>query len=239
MAHNKNDTGDVFLPKYLLRDSAPFALQEAYKTLRTNLIYSIPKNNNGCICIGVTSASRAEGKSSSSLNLALSYAHIGKEVLLIDCDLRCPSINAKLHFMGAKGFPGMSELLIGNCTLKDSIQHLDEIRLDLLPSGKIPPDATTLFESDNMPLLFDTIKGHYDVIVVDLPPVLSVVDAAILSRYLDGFVLVVRHNHTRLDAVEAMIRQLRLADAKLLGFLYNDAPLESKKYSSYYYAKKT
>ena len=237
MSKNKNNGGEVFLPKYLLRDSAPFALQEAYKTLRTNLIYSIPKSNE-CICIGVTSASRAEGKSSSSLNLALSYAHIGKKVLLIDCDLRCPSLASKLHSKGIKGYPGMSELLIGNCTLKNSVQNLAETSLDILPSGKIPPDATSLFESDNMQTLFDSIKEHYEVVVVDLPPVLSVVDATILSRHLDGFVLVVRHNHTKFGAVDAMIRQLRLADAKLLGFLYNDAPLESKKYGSYYYYAK-
>ena len=237
MAKNKNTTNDVFLPKYLLRDSAPFTLQEAYKTLRTNLIYSIPKSE-GCICIGVTSASRGEGKSSSALNLALSYAHIGKKVLLIDCDLRCPCLASRLHSKGIKGYPGMSELLIGSCALRDCIQNLTETSLDILPSGKIPPDATTLFESDNMSALFDTLKEHYEVIVVDLPPVLSVVDAAILSRHLDGFVLVVRHNYTKLGAVEAMIRQLRLADAKLLGFLYNDAPLESKKYGSYYYYAK-
>lgn len=237
MAKNKSNIGDVFLSKYLLRDSSPFAIQEAYKTLRTNLIYSIPKSE-GCICIGVTSASRGEGKSASSLNLALSYAHIGKQVLLIDCDLRCPSLASKLRSKGVKGYPGVSELLIGSCALKESIQNLTEIGLDFLPSGKLPPDATSLFESNNMQTLFDSIKEHYEVIVVDLPPVLSVVDATILSRYLDGFVLVVRHNHTKFDAVNAMIRQLRLADAKLLGFLYNDAPLESKKYGSYYYAKK-
>ena len=227
--------GNAFLTKYILQDSTPFAVQEAYKVLRTNLTYSLPGGRD-CLIFGVTSSSRAEGKSTSALNLALSYASIGKKVLLIDCDLRCPSIASKLQLKDVKRQPGLSEILIGKTDLKSCVRPLSGTTLDVLLSGTIPPDATSLLESDSLKMLFDSVKTSYEVVIVDLPPVLSVVDASILARHLDGLLLLVRHNSTRFNDVDEAIRQLRLVDAKILGFLYNDAPLEGKKYSSKYYA---
>ena len=224
---------NAFLPKYIMQSNTPFAIQEAYKSLRTNLTYSLPSSQT-CKVFGITSSNRFEGKSTSALNLALSYASIGKKVLLIDCDLRCPSIASKLRSKDINGHPGMSEFLIGNSSLEECIQQVSDTTLSVLPSGTIPPDATRLLESEGMDLLFSSIKQFFEIVIVDLPPVSSVVDASILSRHLDGILLVVRHNSTRFDVLEETIRQLRLVDAKILGFLYNDAPLENKKYGSKY-----
>lgn len=232
MSAKKSRDNATFLPKYILQESTPFSVQEAYKSLRTNLTYSLPGEHK-CMIFGVTSSNRAEGKSTSALNLALSYAAIGKRVLLIDCDLRCPSIAAKLRSRDIKGTPGLSDILVGKVRLQACVRPLADTTLDVLPSGTIPPDATSLLESEGMTSLFESVKQHYEIVIVDLPPVLSVVDASILARHLDGLLLVVRHNSTRFDAVNESIRQLRLVDAKILGFLYNDTPLEEKKYGRY------
>ena len=232
----RNNSENGFRAEYILQEGMPFSIQEAYKSLRTNLTYSLPGGRK-CLAIGITSANRAEGKSTSSLNLALSYASIGKRVLLIDCDLRCPSIANKLHSSHIKGQPGMSEFLIGKTDLKPCIQRLPGTTLEILPSGTIPPDATSLLEAEGMGEFFKRLREFYEVIIVDLPPILSVTDAAIMSRHVDGMLLTVRHNSTCFAAAEEALRQLRMVDAKVLGFLYNDAPLESKKYGKKYGSK--
>lgn len=225
---------NTFLPGFLLQENSPFSIQEAYKSLRTNLSYAVPGNRKNLI-FGITSSNIGEGKSASALNLAMSYATLHKKVLLIDCDLRRPSIAQKLKQRRIAGTIGLTEFLTGKAGLNACIQPVPGTSLHVLPSGMIPPDATALLESEEMGLLFETLKEEYEIIILDLPPVLSVTDASILSEYVDGLLLVVRHNSTHIDSVEETIRQLRLVNAKVLGFLYNDVPPESKKYGSKYY----
>ena len=109
--------------------------------------------------------------------------------------------------------------------------------MDIIPSGQIPPDPTGLLSSDLIAKLIEKLKEAYDYVLIDLPPVTTVTDAAILSRCIDGFLLVVRHEATQFNDINEMFRQLELADSKILGFIYNDAPVETKKYYSHYYAK--
>ena len=215
---------------HVLSQDSPFSVVEAYKSLRTNVIFSLPDSESKCI--GVTSATKGEGKSSTALNLALSFSQIGKKVLLIDCDMRLPTIAAKL---GISGVPGLSNVLVQNGTIESALRRIDGMDITILPSGTIPPDPTYLLESNRMATLLEILRKYFEYIIVDLPPVNSVTDTAILAKRLDGLLLVVRHDVAEYREVNAMLNQLRLADAKILGMVYNDAPVTGKSYYKHYY----
>lgn len=224
----------------LLSKKSPFSVQEAYKTLRTNVSFSLPGSD--CKCIGVVSAKRSEGKSSVSINLAISFAQLQKKVIVIDGDMRLPTLAAKLRIATNKG---LSNYLAGNCT-EIPVQHIEDRNLDIITSGNIPPDSTTLLESNVMADMIEQLKEEYDYIIIDLPPITVVSDAAILSKLIDGYLLVVRHNWSEMSKIDETMRQLRFADAKVLGFVYNGKSVESKYYrkrgyykENYYYYKKS
>lgn len=215
--------------KMLLTQNSPFAVQEAYKALRTNVAFSLPGSESKCI--GVTSAIRGDGKSTNAINLAISFAQTGKRVILIDCDMRLPTVASKI---GIKGQTGLSNLLIGESQVGTVIQRVDELGIDVLPAGTIPPDATRLLESKQMEVFLKELKGFYDYVIVDLPPVTAVADAAILAKYMDGFLLVVRHGQTEFRAINEALTQLRFVNAKVLGFIYHGASVGDKKYYKNY-----
>lgn len=149
--------------------------------------------------------------------------------------MRLPTVASKL---GVKAKPGLSDFLVGQARL-DEIVRRDVEGVDVLPAGSIPPDPTGLLESPEIEMLMEQLRKAYDYIIIDLPPVNTVADAAILSRCVDGFLLVVRHDATENKAIAEMLRRLRMVGAKLLGFVYNDVPVDDKRYykKSYYYAK--
>lgn len=213
----------------ILRERSPFMMREAYKALRTNVAFALPGNDSKTIAI--TSGSRSEGKSYNTINLAISFAQIGKKVVVVDCDMRLPTVASKL---GTRAKPGLSDHLIGEAELKEVLQHTNE-GIDIIPAGSIPKDPTGLLESEELENLLALLRQHYDYIMVDLPPVNTVTDAAILSRCIDGFLLVVRHDTTEHKDIAEMLRQLRFAGAKVLGFVYNDVPVGSKRYGKRYY----
>ncbi len=215
---------------HVLSADSPFSVVEAYKALRTNVMFSLPDSPSKCI--GVTSATKGEGKSSTALNLAISFSQLGKKVLLIDCDLRLPTVASKL---GISGVPGLSNILVQNGNIDSALRRIQGMNITVLPSGTIPPDPTYLLESNRMATLLEILKKHYEYIIVDLPPVNSVADAAILAKRLDGLLLVARHNVAEYHEVNAMLNQLRLANAKILGMVYNDAPVTGKSYYKHYY----
>ena len=215
---------------HILSSDAPFAVMEGYKALRTNVLFSLP--DVGTKCIGVTSATKGEGKSSTALNLAVSFAQIGKKTLIIDCDMRLPTIASKL---GVPGVPGLSDILVGNRDISSALRQPNGLGITVLPAGTIPPDPTYLLESQRLKKLMEILKKYYEIIIVDLPPVNSVTDAAILAQHLDGFLLVVRHEVAEYREISAMLSQLRLANAKILGMVYNDAPVTGKSYYKHYY----
>lgn len=214
----------LFDKKMLLSEDSAFLVQEAYKALRTNIIFSLPGRKARCIAI--TSSNRSEGKSTNTINIAISFGQIGKRVILIDCDMRLPTIASKL---GVKGNPGLSNVLVGDCSIKESIIRYPELHIDILPSGTIPPDPTSLLESETFQLLLNEFRKVYDYIFIDLPPVTAVTDAAILSRYVDGFLLIVKNETSEYRAVSHMLNQLRLVGGKILGFVYVGAEVKDKK----------
>lgn len=231
----KNEKSKVFIPdKMLLKDDASFSMQESFKTLRTNVSFSLPGKKNRCI--GIVSANRGEGKSTVAVNTAISLAQIDKKVCIVDCDMRIPTVAAKL---GMENRPGLSDYLAdedGNARLP--IIRNDDFNIDVIPAGTIPPDPTKLIESPQMRELVEALKMVYDYVVVDFPPVTVVSDAAILSSVIDGYLIVTLHESTETSQLDETIRQLNFANANILGFIYNSKPASRKSYkknSKYYY----
>lgn len=234
---DKNPGAHAWEGDLILQEEAPFLVQEAYKALRTNVIFSLP--GSGCKCIGVTSAQRGEGKSTSTINLAVSFGQIRKKVLVIDCDMRLPTVASKLR---AKAQPGLSNLLIGDCTLEEAIQEREEQQISILPAGVLPPDPTGLLESAQMQQLIQRLRADYDYIFIDLPPVTAVADAVILSKCIDGFLMVVRHGKTERRDIAQTLGQLRFVNAHIIGFVYTGMKMGGRKYyrskGSYYRKEK-
>lgn len=230
----------VFDPKkMLLSDKSPFTVKEAYKTLRTNVMFSLPGNESKCI--GIVSADRGDGKSSVALNLAISFAQIKKKVIIVDCDLRLPTVASKL---GIDAKPGLTNFLSGTQEREEPlIRRSRAYGIDIMTAGDIPPDPTMLLESKQMEAFIELLKKYYDYIILDFPPVTIVSDAAMLSGLVDGYLIVVRHNASEFQKINETLRQMQFADAKILGFVYNGKEEHKKyyrsgKYSKYYYKKK-
>lgn len=226
----KNSTGATPKKAYLLTQKLSFAAQEAYRSLRTNVMFALPGNE--CKCIGVTSPTPGDGKSTTAANLAISLAQIGKKVILIDCDMRLPTIGAKFR---VKSVPGLSDFLVGQAKIEDCVRSVETCTVHILPSGNIPPDPTGLLEARQLENLFGALRGIYEYIIVDLPPVTSVPDAVILSKYLDGFLLAIKEKHTEHRAIKEMLRQLEMADAKIIGFVLTGSMGGSGRYYKYRY----
>ena len=216
---------------YLLTDKLAFSVQEAYRSLRTNITFALPGNE--CKCIGVTSSMPGEGKSTTAANLAISLGQIGKRVILVDCDMRLPTVAAKFR---VNAVPGLSDFLVGHAPIEDALRNAERHGIHLLPAGNIPPDATGLLEARQLERLFAALRKNYDYIIVDLPPVITVPDASILSKYLDGYLMVVRERETEHRAVKEMLRRLQMTEAKILGFVVtgSDSEGQKSKYGSYY-----
>lgn len=235
MFKKKKTKSKVFIPsKMLLGENASFSMQESFKTLRTNVSFSLPGKKNRCI--GIVSANRGDGKSTVSVNLAISLAQIDKKVVIVDCDMRIPTVAAKL---GMENYPGLSDYLADEEGYSHlPVAHNDTFNIDVIPAGTIPPDPTKLIESPQMSELIEALKLVYDYIVVDFPPVIVVSDSAILSSVIDGYLIVTLHGSTEISQMDETIRQLNFANANVLGFVYNSKPASRKSYkknSKYYY----
>ena len=208
-----------------------FATTEAYKLLRANLMFSFPDDEK-CRVIGITSSIQSEGKSSTACNVAYALAESGAKVLLLEADLRKPSVATKL---GLARSPGLTNLLISKGDYADAIQHSDKAPdLDIITSGDIPPNPSEMLASGRMSRLIEQLKTQYAYIIMDLPPVTVVSDAVMVSKLLDGVALVVRGTFSEKRLLADALRQLKLANARVLGFVYRDSNT-SKKYSKRYY----
>lgn len=224
--------------KMLLTSNSSFPVQEAFKTLRTNVMFSLP--GEGCKCIGVTSANRSEGKSMVSINLAISFAQMDKRVLLIDCDLRIPTVAAKLNIPNAVGLSNYLARTESDNVLR--IFHCGSPAIDVVTAGSIPPDPTTLLGSETMKTMLSSLRDDYDYIILDFPPAFIVSDAVLLAESVDGYLVVVRQNSSEYSKINEALRQMDFVDAKIIGFVYNAKSLDGKigKDSKYYkYYKKT
>ncbi|MBU5450776.1 CpsD/CapB family tyrosine-protein kinase [Acetivibrio sp. MSJd-27] len=213
-----------------------FAIAEAYKTVRTNIMFSLSDVENGKVII-LTSPGPCEGKSTSALNVAVNFAKMGKKTLLIDADLRKPRIHKA---MGVE-HEGLANYLGGFSEFDQVIAYSEEYGLDLMVCGTIPPNPSELLASNKMTKLVDRMKEQYDYIIIDTPPVNVVTDAVILSKLASGVVVVVREGSTTYTELSKAIETLEFAESRLLGIVVNDSVGLSKgykykgRYSRYYY----
>ncbi len=218
----------------ILTDKIPFHITEAYKALRTNVLYSIATTGNKVIA--VSSAMPGEGKSTTCANLAITLAQTGAKVILIDADLRKP---VQYKIFKVNNSLGLSRTLVGFNKLEECIKPGVAPGLDLLPSGPIPPNPAELLGSDNMKELLEYLKTAYDYIVIDTPPVNVVTDALVLLSSEMDITLVSRQRQTTYDELAKAIDSLKVANANFMGVVVTSVQQEkswSKRngYYSYY-----
>jgi len=224
----------------ILNKKTNFAIKEAFKTLRTNLQFTL--TGKECEVITISSAVPMDGKSTITVNLAITIAQTGARVLIIDCDLR----KGRLHkfFEGAQNKVGASNVISGMVTAEKAIQKAvipdPESKVDslyILCSGSIPPNPSELVASNNMAKMLEVLRKDFDYILIDTPPVNIVSDALPITKISEGVLLVVRQNQTSYADVENAIKNFELVGSNLLGFILNGVDIESGKNYKYKYGK--
>lgn len=200
---------------------------EAYRSLRTNIQYSSFDKKYQTLV--VTSANPGEGKSTVSGNLALVLAQGESRVLLVDCDMRKPSLHKKFKISNVYG---ISDLLIGKKDMY-GIAYKYNDNLAIITAGKISPNPAEMLASKAMTAFLDEMKKHFDYIVLDTPPLQAVADAQILSTKVDGTLIVVRAGATKKDAVNNAVSIIKKVNGNIIGTVLNGA--ESNKNTYYYY----
>ena len=208
--------------KKLLTGKSAFAIRESYIQLRTNLMYSVASSgDSGCRVFGVTSPNPAEGKSLTAANIAIAFAMLDKPTLLIDCDMRKPSI-ARLWRIHTRN--GLSDLLTNMDVCE--IYGVEGIPLSILPVGKIPPNPSEMLASAAFQNAIEKFREQYAYVIIDLPPTNEVADAQIVSRLVDGMVLVVRAGQTKERELAAAENALTSAGSRICGVVINDISLK-------------
>lgn len=215
-------------PKKLLKNTSAFSVKEAYNAIRTNLLFT--QHGEKCPIFVVTSPTANNGKTINSANLAISFAQMGKKTLIIDADMRNPSLN-KLFGLHSKN--GLSEILAG-LTDNISVSKTDVDNLSVLTAGKIPPNPTELLASDRMDKLLDFVREHYDCVFIDTPPINIVTDATVFAQKTTGYIVIVKTDTTKVPEVKTAVQTLESIGSSILGFILNDANSDKKKYYSYY-----
>jgi len=204
---------------------------EAYRSLRTNIVFSSPDKVIQTLLI--TSSGPGEGKSLTMANTALSFAQQGEPTLVIDTDLRRP---VNHHLFGFDRGPGFSEMFTGTSTIEEVCRTVEGTNLKVMTAGSYMPNPAELLGSKKMDTFLIELKKRFRYILFDTPPIIAVTDAAILATKLDGVVLVIRANKTSLTVSSRTLQALRNVNARVLGCILNDVDI-TKGNSSYGYYK--
>lgn len=230
----KDQQGFMAQRRMIMGEHSPFLLQEAYKTLRTNIRFALQAEDCKKICI--TSSVSGEGKSITLLNLAISFAQAGHKVLLVDADMRRPAL---ARLLVEKASPGLSNVLAGLESEEEAVRKELFPNLDIIFAGDVPPNPSELLGSERMGVFLHRMAQQYEYILVDTPPVNIVSDACIVANIVDGVLLLARQGRTRKDMVRKAVNQLELTGAKILGYVLNgidDSKSKSYGYYGYGYA---
>lgn len=213
-----------------LHKNLEFTALEQYKLLRANLDFTISEGTK-CPVVGVTSSIRGEGKSTTSINLSFVLAEKGIKVLLIDGDLRLPSVAKKL---GIENTPGLTNMLIGQCdkTLDEFKSNIHD-NLYIMPSGDIPPNPSELLGSGRMSSLLESLKEQFNYIVIDLPPINIVSDALSISGMTSGMIVVAREKYTEKKEFKKCYTHLKMSNANILGCVIVGADSDGRGYTKY------
>lgn len=218
----------------LIGKGISFAASEAYKLLRTKLQFSFADDNN-CRVIGLSSALSGEGKSLTAVNLAYTLSQLDKKVMLIDCDMRRPTLAEKLKIQKK---PGLSSYLTGQSHLEELIQKYGtegENTFDVIAAGQNPPNPVELLSSARMTKVLNRLREIYDYVILDLPPVGEVSDAMAVANETDGMLLVVRQNYCDRIVLSEAARQFAFIHSKILGIVFNCTSEHGGNYGKGYY----
>ncbi len=205
---NKKKGGNAFKRK-------PFAVVEAYNTIRTNIIFLLSQHKDKIVCI--SSPEEGEGKSTTVVNTAIAFSQLGKKTLIIDADLRKPTIHKKLKVDNAKGF---SNILVGFCNFDEAVKEINPM-LDVLTSGPTPPNPSELLGSVQADTLLAELSKKYDYIFIDTPPINIVSDILVMAPKTDGIILVIKDYETTHDEFKHALASTEFASIKLLGVVLN------------------
>lgn len=205
-------------------------VSEQFRTVRTNINFSTPDKELKTLLF--TSSSPGEGKSTSAANVAIVFAQEGKKVLLVDADMRKPTMH---YTFNTTNTTGLSNLLTKQWALEEVTKVTDIEGLFLITCGPIPPNPAELIGSNSMEALMDELSSQYDLVIFDAPPLLSVADAQILSNKCDGTILVINSGVTEKENALKSKESLLSAKANILGTLMNNFVLEKDHYYYQYY----
>lgn len=214
----------------ILTENSHFSVVEAYKVLRANINFAIPKTD--CKKIMICSSYSREGKTTTCVNLAITIAQTGAEVLLIDCDLR----RSRLHeLLNLSNDTGISNYLSNQADIQDIIKDTHIPSLHVITAGDISPNPAELLSSSKMVSLFEEFQGIIDYLIIDTPPICVVADALPLLKICDGVILVVRHLVTSHNNIKEALEKLNFAGANVIGMILNGIEIKrsSKKYGKY------
>ena len=210
-----------------LSEKTPFQIREAYKAIRTNLIFALGTSDKKII--EISSSSPEEYKSTTTANLAIAMSQTGAKVLLIDADMRKPVQHKIFRQDNSKG---LSKVLAGLEELGDCIKQNVLPNLDVFTAGPTPPNPSELLGSKNMEVLLDALEKYYDIIFIDTPPVNVVTDALSMSKYTSGVLLLVRQGKTQYRDIEESVEAVRTTN--LLGTIFVDTNEDKRRYGRRY-----
>lgn len=203
------------------------SMEEYYNSIRTNIQFS----GRDLKVITLTSAQPGEGKSTTSVNLAISFARAGFRTLLIDADTRNSVMSGT--FKSNERYQGLTSFLSGNAELSDVICDTSIDNLMILPAGQVPPNPTSLIQNDNFKSMIETVRGIYDYVIIDTPPLGLVIDAAILAHHSDASLLVVKAGADKRRTITKLKEQLEQSGSVFLGVILNKYDIHLDKYGSY------
>lgn len=203
-------------------------VSEQFRTIRTNINFMAVDHDLKLIAF--TSANISEGKSTVAANVAITYAQAGRRTLLIDADLRRPTAHQTFELHNRAGLSTIISSTAETVELGNLVQASGIKGLDILTAGPMPPNPSELIGSKRMSTFIKSIEKHYDLVILDLAPVLEVSDTQELARHLDGIILVVRQGVTQKPAVKRSVEMLKFAKARILGYVMNDVRAENAGY---------
>ncbi len=207
-----------------------FQVREAYKNARANIAFSLIKQ--GCKKVIVSSSLKEEGKTTTSINLAITFAkQVNTKVLIIDCDLRKPKVN---RCLGIKSTPGLTNVISDEVTLYNAIKPTNVDNLYALCSGTIPPNPSELLSSESMKRIVAKLEKEYDYIVFDTPPINIVSDSLCITSLVDGIILTAKENSSTYPEFHKTIETLERTGAKILGVIIVGVDTRARKYGSNY-----
>ncbi len=209
-------------------NKVPFAVVEAYKNIRIHLMSSLKELNGNVVAFSSPNAS--EGKSTTSVNIAITLSQLNKKVIIVDSDVRRATVNKKLHLPNEIG---CSDVLAGEATLEEAVISYNPY-LDVLTSGSVANNPSELFSSTAFDRLLSELRSKYDYVIIDTPPVNLVSDSLAVAQKCDGLVLIVRASVTTYAAFKSALATVKQLNINIIGTVINGSGATRKKYRSYY-----